>query len=453
MFPEKLIDTPYIDGMKKLLFFWKELLATFWFLPVSILISSVILAMGSVYLDNTVSISQDGWFRFFIVNSPDSARTILSTISGAMIGVAGTVFSVTLVALTLASSQFGPRLIKKFMYVRLNQVVLGTYISTYLYCLIVLIAIKGSEDYMFIPSISILIAILTAIVNIILLIVFIHQIAVSIQADKVVSDISNFISNQVETLFPERMGDEKEIYTEIDVKKEISSYSKRISFKSPKGGYLQYIDGESLMEVVSENDLLFDLNFRPGAFLVKGLEIGFIHSNQELKKEQLEKIQDQFVIGEVKTAQQDLEYSIHQMVEIAARALSPGVNDPFTAIACVDNLTATLSYLAQVKFPSKYRHDSEGKLRIMADTIDFDGALDASFNQIRQFAGGSPSVIIRLMEALITIKSFVQEESQEKSLVRHAEMVFRLGQDTMSEKNDLEDLRTRAKKILNSDQL
>jgi uncharacterized membrane protein len=439
--------------MKKLLFLWRELLATFWFLPVSILISSILLAVGSVYLDNTVSISQEGWLRFFIVNSPDSARTILSTISGAMIGVAGTVFSVTLVALTLASSQFGPRLIKKFMYVRLNQVVLGTYISTYLYCLIVLIAIKGSEDYMFIPSLSILIAILTAIVNIILLIVFIHQIAVSIQADKVVSDISNFISNQVETLFPERMGDEKKIGNEINVKKEIASYSKRISCKSPKSGYLQYIDGESLMEVVSENDLLFDLNYRPGAFLVKGLEIGFIHSNQELKKEQLEKIQDQFVIGEVKTSQQDLEFSIHQMVEIAARALSPGVNDPFTAIACIDNLTATLSYLVQAEFPSKYRYDKDEKLRIIADTLDFEGVLDASFNQIRQFSGGSPAVMIRMMESLNLIKSFTSEDDHIKAVIRHAEMVFRLGKETISEKNDLEDLRTRAKKILNSDQL
>lgn len=439
--------------MKKLLFFWKELLATFWFLPVSILIVSVILAMGSVYLDNNVSISQDGWFRFFIVNSPDSARTILSTISGAMIGVAGTVFSVTLVALTLASSQFGPRLIKKFMYVRLNQVVLGSYISTYLFCLIVLIAVKGSEDYMFIPSISILFAIFTAIVNIILLIVFIHQIAVSIQADKVVSDISNFISKQVETLFPERMGDEKEPDSEIDIKTEITKYSKRTSFKSPKGGYLQYIDGESLMDVVSDLDVLFDLNFRPGAFLVKGMEMGFIHANQELKIEQLEKIADQFVIGEVKTSQQDLEFSIFQMVEIAARALSPGVNDPFTAIACIDNLTATLSYLGQAKFPSKFRYDSDGKLRIIADTMDFEGVIDASFNQIRQFAGGSPSVIIRMMEALITIKSFVKDDSREKALVRHAEMVFRQGKETITEKNDLEDLRKRAEKIIDPDQI
>ncbi|MEB2775127.1 DUF2254 domain-containing protein [Algoriphagus sp. D3-2-R+10] len=439
--------------MKKLIFFWKELLTTFWFLPVSILISSILLAVGSVYLDNTVSISQDGWFRFFVVNSSDSARTILSTISGAMIGVAGTVFSVTLVALTLASSQFGPRLIKKFMYVRLNQVVLGSYISTYLYCLIVLIAIKGNDDYTFIPSISILIAIFAAIVNIILLITFIHQIATSIQADKVVSDISNFISNQVENLFPDRIGDEKETDGKVDSKKILSSYQNQISVKSPKNGYLQYIDGESLMKAVATHDVLFELNYRPGAFLIKGMDIGLIFSNRIVEEKEIDKILSHFVIGETKTAQQDLEFSIHQMVEIASRAISPGINDPFTAIACIDNLTATLSYLVHAKFPSKYRYDSDGNLRIIADTMDFEGVLDASFNQIRQYSGGSPSVIIRLMEALILINGFAKEDSHKKALVRHAKMVFRKGKQTIQEKNDLEDLRSRAEKILSTLQL
>lgn len=106
--------------MKKLLFFWNELKATFWFVPVLIILFSILLSTGLVYFDSIVNLPQHKLLRFFLVVSADSARSILSTISGAMIGVAGTVFSVTLVALTLASSQFGPRLIKNFMYVRLN---------------------------------------------------------------------------------------------------------------------------------------------------------------------------------------------------------------------------------------------------------------------------------------------------------------------------------------------
>lgn len=435
--------------MKKLSFKWSELKATFWFIPVILILTSILLAIGLVYIDGRISFSKDGLARFFFVNSPDSARSILSTISGAMMGVAGTVFSITLVALTLASSQFGPRLIKNFMYVRLNQVVLGAYISTYLYCLLVLNAVKEGNDYTFIPSISILVAIIAAIMNIILLIIFIHQIAISLQADKVIADISDFISEQVETLFPEKLGEVKGSEENMDISAAISSYQRRISLKSPTSGYLQYIDSDALMEIIIRNDSLLELYQRPGAHLVKGLEIGLLYSNSNLEKEALQKIFQKFVIGKTKTAQQDLEFSIHQMVEIASRALSPGINDPYTAIACIDNLTATMSYLAQAKFPSKYRYDEEGNLRIIADALEFEGVLDAAFNQIRQFSGGSPAVIIRLMEALTTIGRFTTDGNQKKSVIRHAEMVLNTGRQTIKEENDLQDLVKRSKQIVN----
>ncbi|WP_162341627.1 DUF2254 domain-containing protein [Cyclobacterium salsum] len=434
--------------MKKLLFFWKELLATFWFVPVIIIGLAVLLSVSLVSLDNIVNISQEGWIRFFLVNSSDSARSILSTISGAMIGVAGTVFSVTLVALTLASSQFGPRLIKNFMYVRLNQVVLGSYIATYLYCLLVLNAIKDGNGYTFIPSFSILVAILAAIANIILLIVFIHQIAVSIQADKVISDISDIISKQVETLFPEKMGDELKGKKDFDEDKVVSEYQKTISIKSTKSGYLRYIDSEAILEIIADNDSLFELKHRPGSFIVKGEEIGVVYSSTEWQEESIDELVSQFVFGKTKTSQQDLEFSIHQMVEIAARALSPGVNDPYTAIACIDNLTETLCYLAQAKFPSKYRVDEDGKLRVIADVLDFEGVLDAAFNQIRQFSAGSTAVIIRLVEALTTIQNFTKKEGHKKAIINHVEMVLRLGKETIKEKNDLDDLKKRVNQIL-----
>jgi uncharacterized membrane protein len=434
--------------MKKLLFFWKELMATFWFVPVLIIVLSIVLSIGLVSLDSYIDLPNDGWLRFFLVNSSDSARSILSTISGAMIGVAGTVFSVTLVALTLASSQFGPRLIKNFMYVRLNQIVLGSYIATYLYCLLVLNAIKDGNGYTFIPSISILIAILAAIANIILLIIFIHQIAISIQADKVISDISDIIYKQVETLFPEKMGDELNEKQDFEENTAFSAYQKSTSIKSPKSGYLQYIDSEVLLEIVATNDSLFILEHRPGSFLVKGGEIGVLYSNKDWDEESINELLNQFVFGKTKTSQQDLEFSIHQMVEIASRALSPGVNDPYTAITCIDNLTATMCYLAQAKFPSKYRVDKGDNLRIIADVLDFEGVLDAAFNQIRQFSRGSTAVVIRLVEALITILNFTKRENHRKAVIYHAEMVLRLGKETIKEKNDLNDLEKRANLIV-----
>ncbi len=434
--------------MKKILFFWKELGATFWFLPVLIISFSVLLAFSLVYLDNSIAITREGWIRFFLVESADSARSILSTISSAMMGVAGTVFSITLVVLTLASSQFGPRLIKNFMYVRLNQVVLGLYISTYLYCLLVLNSISGSNGYTFIPSISILVAIIAAVVNIILLIIFIHQIAISIQADKVVSDISESVFKQVKKLFPEKIGEEKENEENVDTTAVIAGYQNRTSIKSPKSGYLQYLDGESLIKIITKHDALLELYYRPGKHLVEDAEIGLLYSNDKWEKQEFKKIFNPFVIGKTKTSQQDLEYSIHQMVEIAARALSTGVNDPYTAITCIDNLTSILCYLAEAKFPAKYRYDEEGNLRIIADVLDFEGILDTAFNQIRQFSEDSPAVIIRMMEALTTIHEFTSKESHKIAVIKHAEMVLSSGKQNMEEQNDIDDLTERAAKIL-----
>ena len=202
------------------------------------------------------------------------------------------------------------------------------------------------------------------------------------------------------------------------------------------------------MEIITRNNALFELQIRPGGFLVEGIQIGLLHSNEKTEDREVEKILQQLVIGPTKTAQQDLEFSIHQMVEIAARALSPGVNDPYTAIACIDNLTATMSYLAAAKFPSKFRFDKDQNLRIIADTLDFEGILDAAFNQIRQFSAGSTAVIIRLMEALITINKFAKRESYRQALVKHANMVLRIGKESIKEKNDISDLEERAKKIL-----
>jgi uncharacterized membrane protein len=434
--------------MKKILFFWNELKATFWFVPVVILIISILLSLGLVYLDGLVTISKDGLGQIFFVNNSDSARSILSTISGAMIGVAGTVFSITLVALTLASSQFGSRLIKNFMYVRLNQVVLGSYISTYLYCLLVLSAIRDSNGYTFIPSISILIAILLAIVNIILLIIFIHQIAISIQADKIIADISDFISNQVKILFPEKMGEELDNIKGLDIDSIKSKYNYITSLKSLKNGYLQYIDSESLIEIITKYDALLDLQYRPGGYMVEDMEIGLLYTHDNLDKENIKNILEQFVIGKSKNDQQDLEFSIHQMVEIAARALSPGINDPYTAISCIDNLTSTMCYLTKVKFPSKYRFDDENNIRIIADTLDFEGVMDAAFNQIRQYSAGSTAVIIRLIEALITINKFAKKESHKNAVMKHAKMVLNIGTESIKEDNDLKDLTIRSKKII-----
>lgn len=440
--------------MKKPLFFWNELKSTFWFIPILIIIISVFAAIGLLTLDAQVNYKPQGILSNIFTGSSESARTILSTIASAMIGVAGTVFSITLVALTLASSQFGSRLLRNFMLERVNQVVLGTYISTYVYCLIVLNTVKDTEILSFIPTISVFAAIVVAVANIILLIIFIHHIAISIQADKVISDISESLSKNIKRLYPNDVESDDLPAKEPDIDFIKSSYKAAYKIKSPNSGYAQYVDYSAIFSKAEQNNYLIDLFFRPGDYLVDNQVVGILYINN-LEDEEGKDIADNIlnpfiIIGNVRIPQQDIEFSIHQMVEVADRALSPGVNDPYTAIACIDNLTSTICQLSLVKFPSKFRFDKDGVLRVLSVRLTFNGVLNTAFRHIRQYSSNNPPVAIRLMESLQTIYNFTNNEAHKHAVKVHAEMVHRLAKNSFDEEYDFLDLEEKGKGILPS---
>jgi len=432
--------------MKKLQYFWDELNGSFWFIPILMLLITMSSAIGFVYLDSQIAYSPEGVLKYILPASVESARSILGIIAGAMIGVAGTVFSITLVVLTLASSQLGSRLVRNFMYDKLNQVVLGTYVSSYVYCLIIISSIKEKESFNFVPAISVLVALALAIAGIILLVIYIHHVSMSIQSDKVISDISDAMSKSIRKLFPDDIGYEEEKRTP-DIDKLKQKYAFKQEVRCKRSGYLQSVDGDGLLSIAQENDCITILYHRPGDYLVQNMVLCEVFCNEECSEEIHDKILDNFIIGKIRTPLQDAEFSIRQMVEVASRALSPGVNDPNTAIACIDNLTSVMCYLTGVKFPTPYRYDSDNKLRVIADNHTFAGMLNAAFNQIRQYAEGSPSVMIRLLEAMISINSFARTSNQKKQIAQHAKMVMKAAERTFHENRDMEDMKERFKLV------
>lgn len=384
---------------------------------------------------------------YFLSGGADSAKRILTIISGAMIGVAGTVFSITLVALTLASSQLGPRLLQNFMHDRLNQIVLGNYIATFIFCLIVLRTIIGGPEE-FVPNISVIFAILVSIANIILLVFFIHHISVSIQANHVIARINASLQSNIKKIFPENKGDKRTTPENPQTEKEIKEILKhRNPVISTKNGYIQAISYDTLLQLASELDLYIDLKYMPGDFMIREEEIAIVYSGSDLEKKSLQKIVNAFLTGNKRTPGQDAEFSIHQMVEIAVKALSPGINDPYTAISCIDNLTASICYLTGAVFPSTYQFDKEEKLRLKSKVITFNGIMNAAFNQIRQYGSKSPSVLIRLTEAFEIIHRRAKDPEHKKTVRKHADMVFREAEKSIHEKNDLEDLKKRYSSI------
>jgi uncharacterized membrane protein len=429
--------------MKTLLLeYWDRLRSSFWFVPAAMACLAAALAVSAVELDRAVAgdlLQRLGWSYS---GGAEGASLLLGTVAGSMIAIAGTVFSMTLLALSLASSQLGPRLLRNFMRDTVNQVVLGTFLATFVYCLLVLRTIRRPDEGAFVPDLSVSIGMLLAIISVGVLIYFIHHISVSIQANQVVARVGKEIDNGIDRLFPGHLGKPgAEASRAPNVPSEATlpaAFAREARIVGAlEDGYLQLIDTDALMALASQEDLLLRLERRPGHYLAKGRAMVMVWPGDRVTEALVGKVIDAFVLGHQRTAAQDIEFTFHQLVEIAVRALSPGINDPFTAIACVDRLGSSLCRLARCDMPSPQRFDSHGRLRLVAQGPTFAGIVDTAFNQIRQNARLNPAVSIRMLDAIAQIAGQAQSAEDASCLQRHACMIIRGAREAIPEADDL----------------
>ncbi len=375
----------------------EKLRTSYWFVPSIMLVFIAVLAFSSISYDKWKQAPQKDDSTFFYSGDSSSAQSLLSTVGGSAITVAGVVFSITITALTLASSQFGPRLLRNFMRDRGNQIVLGTFVSTYLYCLLVQRSLGTGSA---VPHLSVTIGVMLGVASLCVLVYFIHHVASSIQASAVVANVGKELVEGIESLFPDELGEEIEHPAED--RKELDP-AQAHSIRAHKNGYLQAVDEDRLLTLATKHDLIIHMNVRPGAFITACDEIALLYPKQAGSDERIEQIRATMIIDSSRSAEQDIEYSINQLVEICLRALSPSINDPLTAITCIDWLGAAISRLANRNIPDEERYDENKILRIISPRTTFGGAMDASFNQPRQAGSKQIAVMIRMLEVLETI--------------------------------------------------
>ncbi|OKH38650.1 hypothetical protein NIES2119_08625 [[Phormidium ambiguum] IAM M-71] len=418
--------------LKKL---WDSLHSSYWFLPSVMVLGGIVLAFTTLALDRTDKVKMDQW-SWIYTGGPEGARSLLSAIAGSMVSVAATAFSITIVALQLASANFGPRLLRNFMQDTGNQLVLGTFIGTFIYCLLILRTVRGEDFKLFVPQLSVTVGILLAIASIAVLIFFIHHASTIIQASHVIENVSIDLHRTIENLYPEKIGHNKEQAERIvgEIPEDFAIASSPIT--ANKAGYLQVIDHEQLMKIACKYDLLLKLNIQPGEFIIQGKNLITIYPAQRVNETVINEIHKVFILGKERTEQQDIEFPIAQLVEISMRALSPGINDPFTAIRCIDRITDGLVHLSQRKFPSAYRYDEEKNLRIIAETVSFAELVDSAFNQIRIYGKSDLAVNLKLLESIAVIASYTDNPKYKSHLYKHAEMIFRGSREELSEEQD-----------------
>lgn len=411
-----------VTRSNKLLKSYDIIRTSFWFVPCLIIFATLGLCGLLLWVDAHCNLERVTWLRFLYHADGDITRGLLTTIAGSVMTVVSITFSITMVALTNASSQFGPRLIRNFMNDSSTQTVLGTFIAIFIYCLVLAGATDNFVVSGHLPGLTFGGAILLTLSGILLLIYFIHHTAINLQADNIIDKVYESLHSDIQNIFAGYKDKESSFCSHEDVLNEIDTDAPQI--RSLHSGYVQAIDYQRLAQLMKHNDLCMEVLIMPGDFVTEQKLI-IKHSGTKLSKEEINEVLSCLTLGAKRTPIQDPEFAILQLVEIALRALSPSINDPYSAIACIDKLSATLCNLTHKRFPEGITCDSNDTPRVVFKTVSFKGLANSAYDQIRQHSKHNLAVQLRLLEGLILIAEQAREfkhwslVEQQKILLEH----------------------------------
>jgi uncharacterized membrane protein len=398
--------------------------ASYWFIPSLMVVALCGLSVVTQELDDRYGLDVAANLPGIFIGEPEGARAMLSTIAGSMITAAAVTFSITIAALANASSQFGPRLLRIFMRDTGSQIVLGTFLGTFIYCLLVLRQVHGTSSSISVPHISTTMAMLLALASIGVLIYFIHHIATLVQVGNVAARVGAELHESIGRLFPELIGqsaldDATRAAVPVDQPAgDVLPDANHRAVYAESIGYIQAIDQDSLMALADEYDIVIRLAMRPGEFVIPGGQLATVWPAERVTEAVKDGLQSVFLVGLRRTPFQDIELYFDELIEIALRALSLGINDPFTAHICIDWLAAGLAQLALRRPVSRYRFDPGGRLRIIADGPSVVHIIDEMFDEIRNAGSNYPSVLRKLLEAATVIAPNLPLREEREALLR-----------------------------------
>lgn len=395
-------------------FFWARLNANYWFYPGLFSIFAAVLALSLVWLDRsgaTAFLSESAWL---IPARPKGAADMLTVMAGSMIGVASTVFSITLVAVTYASGNYGPRLLTNFLEDRGNQVSLGTFIASFVYALIVLRSVRSEDETPaasatgdmlpgFVPQLSLLVAYLMMAVCVGVLVFFLNHIPSSIRINMVLRDIGERLLGTVRVTYP--------------IEDEFSEAREQVGGKPVTAwdtGYVQLIDFEDLEKIARDCNCTFSLRVRTGDFVHRDLTLMEIEGCQPDEIEA--RVRDCFTLGASRTPEQDPQFLIDELVEIGLRALSPGINDPFTAITALHWLGAATSEIGRRDLRKDIGNGDSDEIPVIPLPDDFAHYVKRGFGAIRSAVATSPIAAEVMLDTLSHAATPIRDQRRQEIL-------------------------------------
>lgn len=419
----------------------EALRTSLWFVPTLLVVAAGALFWVTYGLDRAADANAFSLPSWVNTGGPDAARTILTAIAAAVITVVGVVFSITILALQLASTQFGPRMLRNFIRDRGTQLTLGTFVATFVFSVLALGSVSNRSSGAFVPHISVTVAIVLLLVDLGVLIYFIHHVARSIQLTEVVYAIARDLDDAIREIrtddvpVPQSSGNPEPGLDELNACLDREG----VELPAPSSGYLQGIGHARIIEIAANCDAVVRFSRRPGHFVVRGRPLATVWP-PGAAPDVTSALADVHITGPHRTLQQDPQLAIDQLVEIAIRALSPAINDTFTALTCIDWLGDGLGKIARRPLPHGIYRDATGCIRTLDVPLRYDRLLNHGFDKIRQAGRGMPAVGIRQLEALTAITTCTINDAQRAAVARQADMILRGAHEAIPEPNDREDV-------------
>jgi uncharacterized membrane protein len=413
---------------------WLVIRESLWFVPTACTLVAISLAVLLVRVDRIARFDRRDDLPWWVFGGgPEGVRSVLSAIAGTTITVTGVVFSITVVALQLASSQFSPLVLRRFRADHGNQVVLGAFIGTFTYALLVLRSVLSPEQDSdgFVPVLAATVAIVLVLISVGFLIFFIHHAARSVQASTIIDRALEDTLGVIQHLYPEDVGDPDEAVPSPPSADTAAIVTAR------QGGYFQAVDQDTLFELSEDRSLAVRIERTPGDYVLPGSALASVWPASAVDTDLKTQIHSAFVLGTERTLQSDIELGIRQIADIGIKALSPGINDPTTAILRIDHLSHAMVQLGQRVQPHPVRVGEHGDVRVYAIGPSFDRLVEVAFAQLRQYGAGDATVSAHLVTVLGRLAALLPPERREP-LVRQALLVIESARAGLAVQGDRE---------------
>ncbi|NVJ02180.1 DUF2254 domain-containing protein [Myxococcus sp. AM009] len=372
--------------------FAERLATSYWLVPALCVFASIGLSQLAQAIDARLPQHEQTWYLF--QGGPEGARSVLSAVASSMMTFAGLVFSVTILVLQQASNQFSPRILRTFLRDRKSQLSLGIFVGTFVYALLAMRSVRGTSENLeiesHVPSLSVWLAVVFVLISVGTFIFFIHHVAQSIRAVVILGRIRDETCETMERMYPEGVGHDAE---DAPLERPQGMPSLVVPHAG-RSGVLVTLDEEQLLRCAQRAEVTMVVVPMMGDFVPHGsalFEVWGDAGSLDLPSA-LASVQ----IGRERTLQQDTAFGFRQLVDIAERALSPGTNDPSTAVQAIDQLHDLLRRLVLRRFPSLRRLDDQGVPRLICPRPDFNDYVRLSMDEIREYGEGSIQVARRL---------------------------------------------------------